>query len=798
MSGTLPNWLADWFGIEPGTAGDAATWRLDVAWPWPPWATVLLVLAAVAWVNLVYLRETSSAGQWYRALLASLRLAAVAILLLMLSEAALLLERTGPPALAVVVDRSASMGLADRYDDDSLQRQLREQASQAGLGEPTRLNQAKLLLSSRDAKLLEHLSANYRLSFYLAAEGLERVPADDAAELSATIQRLSSAGPGSQASRLGDAIRQALDDARAAPPAGVLLLSDGVVTAGASLAEAAEEARRRGVPILAVGLGSDRLPRDVELAEVLVDEAVFVDDLVSFTVRFRSTGLAGETARIVLHRDGEPAPLAEQAVTLGPDGEIQTVLLTYRPTKPGDVPLVVEITPRDDETNKDNNRQRRVVSVRDEPIRVLLVGGYPNYEFRFLKTLLERDRTVELSSYLQDADPDYADQDRTALRALPTSRDELFRFDVIVWSDVDPRPVPRSLWSSARDFVVEKGAGIVFVAGPRYLPWLYRDVPEVAALLPIDLDAVGGSGGSLPEDVARGFALRPTPLGNRAPPLQLGDTPADSAQIWRNLAPLYWLVEVDRLKPAAQVWAEHPTHSTSHGRRLPVLVSQFVGAGKVLFHATDSTWRWRIGAGDAFFARYWVQTVRYLARGKLTAGRGAELSTDRREYRRGEEVEVRLRFLDQRLAPAGDTVSVLVDTPGEARSRVALRRDPSFASVFAGSLSGLADGQYELLVADLQLPGNPPSARFTVVAPTGELGRTAMDRAALASAAEATHGAFYTIADADRLADELPRGRRVPIESRPPLEIWNQWWLLATFVGLVTSEWILRKRKGML
>ena len=47
-------------------------------------------------------------------------------------------------------------------------------------------------------------------------------------------------------------------------------------------------------------------------------------------------------------------------------------------------------------------------------------------------------------------------------------------------------------------------------------------------------------------------------------------------------------------------------------------------------------------------------------------------------------------------------------------------------------------------------------------------------------------------------ADELPRGRRVPIENLPPFEIWNRWWLLAPFLACITAEWILRKRKGML
>ena len=59
-----------------------------------------------------------------------------------------------------------------------------------------------------------------------------------------------------------------------------------------------------------------------------------------------------------------------------------------------------------------------------------------------------------------------------------------------------------------------------------------------------------------------------------------------------------------------------------------------------------------------------------------------------------------------------------------------------------------------------------------------------------------THGKFYTFADADRLLADLPAGRRVPIENLPPIPIWNRWWLLAAFLSCITTEWILRKRKG--
>ncbi len=73
-----------------------------------------------------------------------------------------------------------------------------------------------------------------------------------------------------------------------------------------------------------------------------------------------------------------------------------------------------------------------------------------------------------------------------------------------------------------------------------------------------------------------------------------------------------------------------------------------------------------------------------------------------------------------------------------------------------------------------------------------------MDAAELTRAAEETRGRFYRVADTGRIAADLPPGRQVPIESLPPKVLWNQWWLLSAFLGLLVAEWVLRKRKGML
>jgi hypothetical protein len=804
-------------GIDSGP-GEGATWSLVDQWTWPPWVTLLAVILIAALVVVVYLKENPQAPRALRLLLAGIRLTLAGLLLFMVAQFALSLQKTGLPYVEVLVDDTLSMTTADRYlntkdrNNDKLRAALADAVRQAGYDAPTRWNLARTLLTGHDARVLTSIAGRYKLRLYYltGARGDYRTGprASHAAKPADLDREIRGIEPLGEQTRLGAAIHAVLDDLRGTTPAALVLLSDGVNTEGPDLADGAAYARRKGVPLFVVALGDSQPDRSLKLSDLSVEEFVFIHDRVNFEVQFTGTGYAGQEVRIVLRRQDRPNVLAEIKVKVGPDGRPQTVRLPYRPDEEGEFQFTVEIEPIAGDAPAGDDRQERVirtahpVRVRKEKIHVLLVQAYPSYEFRYLRNMFGRDPTVDLKTVLQDADEEHAGAAAGSLQGFPVRKEDLFHYDVVILGDVNPALLSAAMLANLVDFVEQpaKGGSLICIAGPRYMPLAFRNTP-LARILPVSLATVRAA--SEGQDFTQPFNLLPTDQGLASPQMQLGDTPEESETIWKNLPPLYWCLEAPDLKPGAFALAEHSRRPGREGKKLPLVVLQHV-TGNVLFHATDETWRWRFRTGDTYFARYWIQTIRYLSRSKLAdAGRSATLSTDRAKYRQGEPVRLRVRFDNQRLTPpADDGVTVFVEGPKHTTQRLKLHRTTAGSGVFEGLLAGLPPDDYHAWIATPSLANqenHPPATEFSVLSHGGDSKGTAIDAAELARAAEVTKGHYYAF-DADtgyHLLKDLPPGRQVPIEALPPRPLWNAWPTLALFLGLLVSEWVLRKLGGM-
>ena len=803
--------VAEWYlGLPPADAGEGTAWNLVSQTPWPvwfpQWLALLVVLAGLACVVLVSWRETRALTRSRRLGLLTLRLITVLLILALLTEATLSIDRTGLPYVAVLVDTSASMGLQDDYsDDEAAGRPSRRNRTGSTAENGSRLELAKSLLLSDSARVLRAIQAGWRLRLYQFADtavpvGNQELQGEE--QLADLVSRLESLRPEGDATRPGPAMAKVLNDFRGAPPAAVVVITDGraSTTEAEKLSSAAADAAARFVPVHAIGVGSEQPARDLELTELMVDEVAFVDDPVQFVATVKSYGFAGQTAEVVLREEDSDVVLVSQQVQLTGEGGLQRVDLVHTISEDGEYAFIVEIVPHPKEVDTHNNRQIRHVSVRRERIRVLLADGLPRYEFRYLKHLLERDRTITLRTVLQDADLEYATEDETALEHFPVRRDELFEFDVLILGDVSPELIGTGVLEHIAEFVREKGGGIILIAGVQYNPQAWDGTP-LADLIPVELTPQAGSPTERRppdgrETVVSGFRPQLTSEGAQSASMfRLAETTEQSERIWNSLPELYWMFESTGVKPGAIVFARHPNRWNG-ASPMPVIAMHRYGAGKVLFHATDESWRWRFRAGDRYYGRYWVQAIRFLSRSRLLGKeRLVELSSDRGVYRRGETAQLRLRFLDERLIPAdAQGVSVLIETRDGRRQETPLRRSAASMNIFEGEAELNSLGMHHAWVRRPSFDEAPPAIDFRVNSPERELADRSMDRADLRLTAEQTRGKYYTIGQAGDIARELPRGEPVPLDSGQSIPLWNRGEVLLLLAGLLTLEWVFRKR----
>lgn len=798
----MKSFLEWYLRIPPAAPGEGTdwVWLWRRPWPasWPAWWVVLVAIACVALVIWSYQRDAAALSRGRRLCLTGLRLLVIAVAVLLLSELSVSVHRTGLPGIALLLDTSASMSLQDQPGTE-ITGAVPKTGNPAGLvdGAPHRLNRAVDLLTRENAEWLHRLQASHQLHVWQFSEtavpllGGATVKRENEAQF---LQELKGLRPTGDQTRPAPAVRKVLSELRGMPPAALVVLTDGISSAGEAdrLSQIADTTRRKGVPLYLIGVGSEEPVRDLQLYDTLVDEVAFVGDPLPISAKLKSFGFAGRDLEVRLRREGSDEILQKTTLRAGADGQPLKLEISYVPTEAGEEDLVLEVVLAAGETNDRNNAEVRHVSVREEKIRVLLADGLPRYEYRALKHLLERDKSIQLSVVLQDADLEYPQEDRVALPHLPVQREELLQYDVIILGDLDPGQLSPTLQESLRDFVREKGGGLILIAGPRHNPRQFGGTP-LESLFPFDLADVSNPS---PELTRNGFQPALTLEGQRGNSLfRFAETEPASLAIWNSLPPLYWQVEIAAIKPGVTVFAEHPLARKSE-IRLPTILLQRIGAGKVLFQATDETWRWRFRTGDLYFGRYWVQAIRFLSRGRLIGrDRAAELSIDRLVYQRGEPVQLRVRFLDDRQAPAeADGVTVLLERQGEGQRSVKLTRVPQAPSLFEGQISQLPEGAYHAWVARPSFSAAPPAADFRVEAPLLELQRRSLDRADLQLAARTSQGRYYSLDEAGQLPDDLPEGAAVTLATQEPIPLWNRPELLLLFVGLLAAEWLLRKR----
>lgn len=592
------------------------------------------------------------------------------------------------------------------------------------------------------------------------------------------------------------------DENDAVVKSAVVLISDGQHNAGPSPLQAARVLGSQGVAFYCVSLGATNQAPDLAVIGVEYPETVFQKDRVRGAMLIRDQMPAGKP--FVAQITYEDEVLWQEQLTTQNVSErhvefefaIDNLVERLGSRLTPDVhqhalPLefAASITPLADESETSNNQQMMRLAAITESFKVLILDGRPRWETRYLRNAFSRDEQWQVDTVIAGPGTDAATLPRGDHRdCFPADRAALFEYDMVVFGEISAKLFADHELTWLQEFVELRGGGLVFIDGQR---GTLRELTDqsIAALLPIAW---------LPNvPASKPGSIQLTDKGANTNALKLAIDDQQNRRFWEELPAPHNLVLAEAL-PGSEILAEVEVDGT----RRPALVTRAFGAGRVLYMAFDETWRWRYKAADIWHQRIWNQLAQFvMPRPFAVSDEYVSIDSGSVSYDFGSSVDLRIRLMNLNGKPATNAIAdALVWKNGRVVSTISLIPDEDVPGIYRGRCEALLEGAYEISVRASGYSESALKARtqFVVRPPeSGEMAFTAANEDLLRQMAAASGGEYLReeqLATLLTLLQPLSNGRIVESDTL----LWQSYWWFAAIVTLVTLEWTLRKRAGLL
>ncbi len=608
-----------------------------------------------------------------------------------------------------------------------------------------------------------------------AAETGARTDAGDAAGLT----------PDGASTRLRAAIERLAALHRGQPVAGLLVLSDGLDTrelrddwAGGPWPFPIHTVRIEK-PAPAV----ERAP-DVRVETVETPLRVVVGWNTKLTAAISGETPPGRAIAVRLYRNDQL--LQEIPTQLGDGGGTRDVAFQLENPATGAFTYRVEVPPLAGETQTNDNVSAVSVQVVDAQNRLLYVEDVPRWESKYLIRALRAGGAVTPLAFVRGPDNRFLTYGGRGAMTLDLTAAQLAEYKMLVLGDLDAATLRADRAEAIAKFVTE-GGNLVLLGGAKGWGAAGFEASPLKKLLPVERKGT-------PPVQEGSFSVAVTDEG-RAHPVFKGE-----GAVWDTLPPVLTVFSGGAVTRGGTVLA---TAQTPEGAQ-PLVAVQRYGQGKVVVLLTESLWRWSLAPGeDTPYQRFWNQLLNWLSpeQEKLAAFE-VDLFGNLSNLYLGEAVDLSARVggengqsatvvcevtaPDGRVMPFPMTAQSITTATGKSL--------PGFILKFTAEASGLHKARAVAELEGKKVESAPFS--FFVRGVSAESTPRPANLDLLQKLAESSGGRFVDPGEVGALVDGLKaEGReetRVSYRS-----MWNHWLTIGLLVGLLTVEWITRRRANM-
>jgi len=650
----------------------------------------------------------------------------------------------------------------------------------------TRLDLVKARLAAGQPPLIQTLNREYDLRLYRFGASVEPIAPAAVAELQAQ----------DHGTRLLETLQSIAEDT--SQRAGIIVFSDGITNGEI---QTFDGAGKFPVPIFTVGTGGTDSFIDLRIGDLRAPEFAFRGREFKVDLTVKASGLRGKTVPLYFNRGRNL--ITSRTVTIDADLFEHKLTLSFTPKELGTHRFSVNLPVQTGEQISQNNHKEFKIDVQRDKIRVLTLSGAPAWNYRFLRMALKQDPLIDLVSFVFLRTPtDSVDVPDSRLSLIPFPIDDIFveelkNFDVVVLDDFSHRSYFNPVYlEHVRDFVRD-GGGMAMFGGVRAFDSGGFADSALKEALPVELDGKG----TYQNEVSLRSVL--TAAGKAHPITRLLPDPRSNEEAWGRMPPLTAINQVRAASGETLV----TTSGNGPGGAQPLLTVGRFGKGRTLALMSDAAWRWNfIAVGNRETPQNHLklirQSMRWLAQ---------EPSFEQVQIRPitpakpGEKIAIKVRALKDDFTPAGQaSVQLRIFGPDGEPSLVAGVADGE-AGDFMGEYTPVREGAYRV-EAEATLAGKvlgKDRSGFYVAYPYGETdnGRPRMDL--LKKIADTSQGEYFHIDDwnaqsLEKISAKLEKHAPSSITEQRQTKLWNTLWPFALILALLSVEWWMRRKWGMI
>lgn len=700
---------------------------------------LFLLLAALSY--FVYRRTTPDLSAPKKTVLGALRFLAIALIAFLLFRPEFLSRTTDRenPVVAVLIDESESMAssLSDSASSDNMTA-IRE--------------------------LVASLSDDADVKVYTF--GSEARPINSS---------LDSVTFGAQRTNIADALQQVGDESAADNLTSVVLISDGRYNTGPNPVYAAE---RFPVPVTTVTVGDTTEFRDIYIQRVNTNELAYVGVTLPVEISVQANGFRGSSVAVALV-DDQGTLVDNENIVLPGAGEELIVPLEVTPDAEGLLRLRAVVTRVDGETTFRNNSVPLDVRVLKSQKQILVVGARPGPDVSLVQQLISRSDNLSATTYIQK-------NSSTFYEGAFTARADTFDLAILVG-------FPGRGVDGAAMAEIARAAG-----GGLPILYIYQRRSNLTALssalqgrLPVVLQTERS--GLVEAQPVLTFQAGQHAI-TRDLPYQQGD--------YSRLPPLQ--MSDSRLVPAPG--SVNLFESTVRGIELKDPVVSVLGRPdfRTAVIMGEGLWRWHnlpedAASMDNFLTQLFDNTTTWLTAG--SDERLVRVEPVETLFGGGETIQLQGQVYDESLNPVSDAAVEVVVT-GPDRRELPYIMDNSGSGRYLLEIGSLPEGAYTYrataTAGDRSI--GIDEGGFNVGRLALEYRNTSADPVTMRQISVRSGGLSTNLAEISQIPGALREAgaytERV-VDSESSLRLWQQYPFLILITALLTIEWFIRKRSGL-